>query len=100
MVAGRPQGAIRVGEGESLLMIQPGEVYLASTDAGNRPVVVVSREELNRGNWVVAVLVTSARYPLRLDTSSLCPVSGRGIRAREGLRGSSRDNFLYRHRRS
>jgi mRNA-degrading endonuclease toxin of MazEF toxin-antitoxin module len=65
MVAGRPEGAIRVGEGESVLMIQPGEVYLASTDAGNREVVVVSREELNRGNWVVAILVTSVRYALR-----------------------------------
>jgi mRNA-degrading endonuclease toxin of MazEF toxin-antitoxin module len=65
MVASWQEGAIRVGEGESLLMIRAGEVYLASTDAGNRPVVVVSREELNRGNWVVAVLVTSARYSLR-----------------------------------
>jgi mRNA-degrading endonuclease toxin of MazEF toxin-antitoxin module len=30
-------------------MIQPGEISLAHTDAGIRPVVVVSREELNRG---------------------------------------------------
>jgi len=40
-------------------MSSPGQVYLAHTDAGIRPVVVVSREELNRGNWVVAVLITS-----------------------------------------
>jgi len=40
-------------------MIRPGEIYLASTDSGIRPVVVVSREELNRGNWIVAVLVTA-----------------------------------------
>jgi mRNA-degrading endonuclease toxin of MazEF toxin-antitoxin module len=46
-------------------MMRPGEVYLAETDAGIRPVVVVSREELNRGKWVVAVLVTSAQFPLR-----------------------------------
>ncbi len=46
-------------------MIRPGEIYLAHTDAGIRPVVVVSREELNRGNWVVAVLITSTRFSLR-----------------------------------
>ncbi|MGA7496007.1 MAG: type II toxin-antitoxin system PemK/MazF family toxin [Isosphaeraceae bacterium] len=46
-------------------MINPGEIYLAHTDAGVRPAVVVSREELNRGNWVVAVLITSAKFSLR-----------------------------------
>jgi mRNA-degrading endonuclease toxin of MazEF toxin-antitoxin module len=46
-------------------MILPGEVYMANSDAGTRPVVVVSREELNRGNWVVAVLVTSAKFSVR-----------------------------------
>ncbi len=46
-------------------MIRPGEIYLAQTDAGIRPVVVVSRDELNRGNWVVAVLITSTRFSPR-----------------------------------
>lgn len=46
-------------------MIRPGEVYMADTDAGKRPVIVVSREELNRGNWVVAVLVTSTHFATR-----------------------------------
>jgi mRNA-degrading endonuclease toxin of MazEF toxin-antitoxin module len=46
-------------------MIRPGEVYMANTDAGKRPVIVVSREELNRGNWVVAVLVTSTHFLTR-----------------------------------
>ncbi len=46
-------------------MISPGEIYLAHTDGGIRPVVVVSREELNRGNWVVAALITSTRFSLR-----------------------------------
>jgi len=36
-------------------MIRPGEIYLASTDAGTRPVVVVSREELNRGGVSLAM---------------------------------------------
>ena len=46
-------------------MIKPGELYWANTDARPRPVVSVSREELNRGRWVVAVLVTSAKFSLR-----------------------------------
>jgi len=46
-------------------MIRPGEIYLANTDAGIRPAIVVSREELNRGNWVVAVLITSTQFSLR-----------------------------------
>jgi mRNA-degrading endonuclease toxin of MazEF toxin-antitoxin module len=65
MVEDRPKGAVPVGQRESLLMISPGEIYLAGTDAGIRPVVVVSREELNRGNWIVAVLITSARFSSR-----------------------------------
>jgi mRNA-degrading endonuclease toxin of MazEF toxin-antitoxin module len=47
------------------MMIKPGEIYLADTDAGIRPVVIASREELNRGNWVVAILITSTRFALR-----------------------------------
>lgn len=46
-------------------MIEPGEVYYADTDAGRRPVVVLSREELNRGNWVVVVPITSTRFAVR-----------------------------------
>jgi len=46
-------------------MLQPGEVYMADTDAGRRPVIVVSREELNRGHWVVAVMVTSTHFATR-----------------------------------
>jgi mRNA-degrading endonuclease toxin of MazEF toxin-antitoxin module len=46
-------------------MIRPGEIYLADTDAGRRPANVVSREELNRGHWVVAVLVTSTHLAAR-----------------------------------
>ena len=78
----RPQGTIRVGRGESLLMITPGEIYVAGTDAGIRPVVVVSREELNRGNWIVAVLITSARLSSRIVAPSLCSLPGGRVRTR------------------
>lgn len=44
------------------MSLQPGEVHLADIfEGGLRPVVVVSREELNRGTIVLAVPVTSAR---------------------------------------
>jgi mRNA-degrading endonuclease toxin of MazEF toxin-antitoxin module len=47
-------------------MIRPGEIYLAAFDEMEpHPVVVVSREELNRGNWVAAVLITSKRFEER-----------------------------------
>jgi mRNA-degrading endonuclease toxin of MazEF toxin-antitoxin module len=47
-------------------MVLPGEIYLADLeDAGPHPVLVVSREELNRGRTVVAVLITSARFDVR-----------------------------------
>jgi mRNA-degrading endonuclease toxin of MazEF toxin-antitoxin module len=46
-------------------MIQPGEIYMADTDGGKRPAIVVSRQELNRGHWVVAVLVTSTHFATR-----------------------------------
>ena len=41
-------------------MIRPGEIYLADFEEMEpHPIVIVSREELNRGNWVAAVLITS-----------------------------------------
>lgn len=45
--------------------MEQGEIYLADTDVGRRPVIVVSREELNRGRYVVAVLCTSTRFAVR-----------------------------------
>jgi mRNA-degrading endonuclease toxin of MazEF toxin-antitoxin module len=46
-------------------MFRPGDIYLVDTEAGKRPVVLVSREELNRGRWVVGVLLTSASFATR-----------------------------------
>ena len=40
----------------------PGDVHLADIfEGGTRPVVVVSREQLNRGDLFLAVPITSAR---------------------------------------
>jgi mRNA-degrading endonuclease toxin of MazEF toxin-antitoxin module len=44
----------------------PGEVYLADIfDGGKRPIIIVSREKLNRGSVYLAVPVTSSRVEER-----------------------------------
>lgn len=55
-------------------MIRPGEIYQADTDAGKRPVVIVSREELNQGRWVAVVLMTSAQFALRSTLPHCVPI--------------------------
>jgi mRNA-degrading endonuclease toxin of MazEF toxin-antitoxin module len=52
-------------------MIQPGEIYMADFGpAGPHPVVVISREELNRGRYALAVVCTSARFAVRSKLSN------------------------------
>ncbi len=47
-------------------MIQPGEIYMADFGlVGPHPVIVVSREELNRGRYALVVVCTSARFAVR-----------------------------------
>jgi mRNA-degrading endonuclease toxin of MazEF toxin-antitoxin module len=44
----------------------PGEIYMADLgEATPHPVIVVSREDLNRGDRVVAVLCTSQKLTVR-----------------------------------
>src|SRR5205085_1298303 len=46
--------------------MNPGEVYMADLgEATPHPVIVVSREDLNRGDRVVAVLCTSQKFAVR-----------------------------------
>ncbi len=69
---------------------RPGEIYWASADDSERdptddserhpgndpkrhPVVVVSREKLNRGDYVTAVEFTSKRLELRWDLPNCVP---------------------------
>ena len=55
-------------------MIRPGEVYVADFGpAGPHPVVVVSREDLNRGNYALAVVCTSARFAVRSKLPDCVP---------------------------
>jgi len=55
-------------------MIKPGEVYLADFDqAGRHPVIVTSREDLNRGNYAMVVVCTSARYSVRSTLPNCVP---------------------------
>ena len=41
-------------------MIAPGDIYIADfAEAGPHPVIVVSREELNRGRYALVVEATT-----------------------------------------
>lgn len=44
---------------------EPGEIYQADIAGKDRPIVVVSIEPLNRGDYVVIVPFTSAKYQTR-----------------------------------
>jgi mRNA-degrading endonuclease toxin of MazEF toxin-antitoxin module len=41
--------------------------------AGPHPVIVVSREELNRGRYALAIVCTSARFAVRSKLSNCVP---------------------------
>jgi mRNA-degrading endonuclease toxin of MazEF toxin-antitoxin module len=46
-------------------MISPGEIYFADLlDAGRGPVLIASREPLNRGDYAVMVAFTSSRQSI------------------------------------
>jgi mRNA-degrading endonuclease toxin of MazEF toxin-antitoxin module len=55
-------------------VVRPGEIHLAEfPEAGRHPVIVVSREELNRGDYVLAVFCTSARFAVRSKLPNCVP---------------------------
>jgi mRNA-degrading endonuclease toxin of MazEF toxin-antitoxin module len=55
-------------------MMQPGEIYIADFGpAGPHPVIVVSREELNRGHYALVVVCTSARFATRSKLANCVP---------------------------
>ncbi len=55
-------------------MIRPGEIYMADfAEAGPHPVIVLSREELNRGRYALVVVCTSARFAARSQLPSCVP---------------------------
>jgi mRNA-degrading endonuclease toxin of MazEF toxin-antitoxin module len=56
--------------------MNPGEVYFADYGpAGTRPVIVVSRENLNRGERVVVVPCTTVKYESRKAYPNCVPFS-------------------------
>ena len=53
---------------------RPGEIYWwFDKKSGQHPVVVVSREDLNRGEYVIAVMVTSTRLETRWNLPNCVP---------------------------
>ena len=56
------------------MTIRQGEIYAAYLEGGDpRPVVVVSREELNRGNYVVCVPFTARKFSTRRNLPNCVP---------------------------
>ncbi len=54
--------------------MRQGEVYYADfPDAGRHPIIVLSRPELNRGDYVLAVYCTSARLAVRKNLANCVP---------------------------
>jgi mRNA-degrading endonuclease toxin of MazEF toxin-antitoxin module len=54
--------------------MKPGEVYEAQfPTVGPHPVIVLSREDLNRGGQAVVVLCTSARFATRRTLPNCVP---------------------------
>jgi mRNA-degrading endonuclease toxin of MazEF toxin-antitoxin module len=54
--------------------MEPGDVYIADfPHVGPRPVIVLSREDLNRGGQAVVVLCTSARFAIRRTLPNCVP---------------------------
>ena len=65
--------------------MKPGEIYSADLyEAGVRPVLIVSRESMNRGGYVVAVPLTSTHFDRRSRLPNCVPF-------RSGEFGLSRD---------
>jgi len=55
-------------------MMLPGEIYMADFGAaGPHPVIVVSREELNRGRYALVVICTSAHFAVRSKLPNCVP---------------------------
>lgn len=55
-------------------MIRPGEIYMADFGpAGPHPVIVTSREALNRGRYALVVPCTSSRFALRSKLANCVP---------------------------
>jgi mRNA-degrading endonuclease toxin of MazEF toxin-antitoxin module len=54
--------------------VKPGEIYMADLyEAGMRPVLIVSRESLNSGGYVVAVPMTSTHFDRRSRLRNCVP---------------------------
>jgi mRNA-degrading endonuclease toxin of MazEF toxin-antitoxin module len=55
-------------------MIRPGEIYTADFEqAGPHPVIVISREALNRGRYALVVVCTSAAFSIRAKLPNCVP---------------------------
>jgi mRNA-degrading endonuclease toxin of MazEF toxin-antitoxin module len=54
--------------------MKPGEIYWIDLATGRRPSIVVSRENLNQGSYVVTVLCTTKRFAIRSKLPDCVPI--------------------------
>ena|SRR5436309_5385470 len=78
-------------------MIAAGEIYVADlSEAGSHPVIVVSREALNRGRYALVVAYASAPIRRAQRAAQLCAIPSRPIRLQGRLRRSVREPVVDR----
>ena len=53
--------------------MNPGEIFWADLDSGRRPVIVASRSELNRGEYVQIIPITSMHFEKRSRLPNCVP---------------------------
>jgi len=88
---------------------KPGEIYRLQDSEDPRRLVIVSREELNKGDYVVVVPVTSRQYELRRKLPncvafrsgefgfvSNCVAQAEGIQVRDKLELALEEGLLGR----
>lgn len=73
----------------------PGEVYWAFVDK-RRPVVIVSREELNRGDYVVVLPLTTAQLLLRASLPNCVTIAGGAAGIKECAAQAEMVSVLFR----
>ena len=55
------------------MLMKSGEIYWVDLAIGRRPGIVVSRENLNQGNYAVIVLCTTRRFAIRSKLPNCVP---------------------------
>ncbi len=55
------------------MALAPGQIYFADFNGGHRPVIIISRETLNLGRYVLAIPLTSTNFEVRSKQRNCVP---------------------------